>query len=142
MIAYNINPRVNGINGYGLGAPDYIQTVVLAANTVKTITVPDSLPMGSLGTIGTLIPNLDPSLNPTAHKKYIAIFKYGVAVPADVWVSNGETAAVPSGGGSFASSVSDLNPQAWNVKTGDILSFITPTAGGATISVSFYYLPE
>ena len=54
--------------------------------------------------------------------KWLAIFSYQPG--SSVWVANNETAA--SAGGSFASTDSELNPVAREVKAGDQLHFITP----------------
>lgn len=50
----------------------------------------------------------------------------------DVWVSNGGTAAVPSGDSDTA--LTELNPAVREVTAGDVLSLI----GTCTVTVSFY----
>lgn len=72
---------------------------------------------------------------PIAHPKYVAIFTYEAG--ATVWVANNATAAVPAGA-SFATTTSELNPVAREVKAGDVLSFTTSDAS-AVVGVTFYY---
>ncbi len=61
-----------------------------------------------------------------------AFFSYSTGT--DVWVSNAQTAAVPTG--SFAAKLADLNPVARLVKPGEVLSFIS--ASVASVKVSYY----
>src|SRR5580765_3095587 len=96
---YNINPQVNGINGFGNLFCTTLYTTTLSANTDTTLTVPNSFPSG--------LPTS------TTYNKFIAIFSYTAA--KDVFVSLNNTAAVPVGN-TFAASNSELNPTAKSVK--------------------------
>jgi hypothetical protein len=70
---------------------------------------------------------------PTDAEQYYAVF--GIDPGTKVWVAEGVTATVP--GGSFAASVSQLNPTSRIVNSGVVLSFITPDTT-AELNVSFY----
>lgn len=114
---------INGYNGFGLQFSDTKYSASIAQNTDTTLTIGGSAVMGAAAA--------------TTYNKYIAIFSYEAG--AQVWVANNATAGVP-GGATFASTSSELNPAAREVKAGDVLHFFTADASGATVSVVIYAL--
>lgn len=125
---YNINKYVQGVNGFGLRFCDTNYSVILAANTDTTLTVPS---LGAVGGLGKL------NVAGSSTQRYIAVFSYGA--DAEVWVALGSTAAKPVGG-SLASVSSELNPSAKEVKAGDVIHMLS----GATpvVGVSFYAIED
>ena len=123
---YKLQKDVAGYNGFGLQFSDQKYTASLAASTDTTLTVPSS------GSIGAPLNNVN---------KFLAV----IAVEANlsVWCALNTTAAVPAGA-TFAASSSDLiigtQYYAREVKAGDVLHFLAPTAG-TDICVMFYALP-
>lgn len=102
------------VDDFGLMFSDAKSSVSIAGLTDTTLTVPG------------------------AAKRYKAVMK--AETDAVVWVSNNQTAAIPSGA-TFASVSSEMIPVngvlCREVKAGDVLHFITEYAG-ADISVTFY----
>ncbi len=107
---FNMTRDINGYNGFGLQFTDIAYATSLSANAEQHFTVPE-----------------------LSYELYLAIFSFDPGTR--VWVSNGDTAAVPAG--SFAATTSELNPTARQVKAGDILSFISPDVSVA-LGVYFY----
>lgn len=123
---YNIDPNIQGVNGFGLPACDLIFTATLKAATDTTLAVPSSAAVGA------------PSSN--VFNKWVAVMMYARATPADaVYFAKNQTAAVPAGN-TFAASTSEIEPPAKHVKTGDTLHFIC--AGIADVSVAFYAVQD
>lgn len=120
---YNIYQYIKGINGFGLSFSNTAFSASLAASTDTTLTVPAGSAVGAP--------------EATAVNKYIAVFTY---TTNDVWVAANATAAVPAGA-AFAATASELVPQGKYVRAGDVLHFISATAG-AEVSVSFYAIQE
>ena len=112
MTRLAMNRDINGFVTYGLPFADASEkySMLLSAGVADSVTVPNY------------------------SAKYLAIFAYSPG--AEVWVANNYTAAVPIG--AAASTTSELNPVAREVKAGDSLSFITPdsTARVAVIFLS------
>ena len=121
---YNINAFVHGVNGFGLQFSDTVYSATLPASTDKTLTVPGA---SALGTV-----------NASVTPKYIAIFSYQDG--RKVYVALNQTAEIP-GGGDFAATTSELNPNAKLVKAGDVIHMYTPTAD-TDVSVAFYAIQE
>lgn len=119
---FSMAKDINGQNSFGLRFTDTAYSATLAASTATALTVPAS---GSIGGSKTQTINL-----------WLAIFSYTPG--SSVWVANNTTAAVPAGS-SFATTVSQLNPAARLVQAGDVLSFITGSAG-VSVSVILYSL--
>ena len=117
-----ITRDVGGYNGFGLNFSNTKYSVTLLASTATSLTIPGT---GSLGGGKTQTKNW-----------FLAIFNYTPA--AEVWVSDGNTAAVPAGN-TFAASNSEMNPAARLVIEGDVLSFIT-AASNVDVSVILYSL--
>lgn len=117
---FNMVRDINGFNGFGLPFTDTAYSATLAASTEQKITVPSSSGMGGNGV--------------SYSAQWIAVFNYEAG--STVWVANNTTAAVPAGG-TFAATLSEMNPAARYVKGGDVLSFIT-AGTGIDVSVSFY----
>ncbi len=101
---------VNGINTFGLEFAEDNYSVTLAADTEKTVTVPDNF------------------------KNWLAVFAFESG--SNVWVSLNSTAEVPDGTG--GATTSQLCPTARSVKAGDVIHFITGDTS-AQAAVSFYY---
>lgn len=142
MQEYTVNPSTHGINGFGLPAPDYVRAVILAASTNTAMTVPGDLPMGRMGSIGSINPIGNIGAAPVGRKKYIAKFSYGRVSSAagDVWVAINATAAAPSTG-SFAANTGELMPTAYDVYEGDTINAITATAN-TVMCVALYHITE
>jgi hypothetical protein len=134
---YNVNPKLYGINGFGLSPCQDVYGITFAASTNESVTVPDLCPLGALGQIGAPVPF--PTLESNTAKgrnKCVAIFHYGKEVAADIWVAYNQPAVVPAGD-TFAKQTSELFPLAWEVYAGDTIQAITATVG-AEMSISFY----
>lgn len=115
---------INGYNGFGLIPTDTAYSATLATSTDTTLVVPS---INSLGGASNAV-NDEPIL--------LAIFSFTQG--ADVWVSDNATATVPAGA-SFAATLSELNPAAWQVKGGDTLHFIS-AGTNVDVGVRFYWL--
>lgn len=125
-IMYKLQKDVQGYNGWGLPFTDLKFSASLAATTDTTLTVPSS------GAIGAPLNQVN---------RFLAVIN--VEANLSVWCALNATAAVPAGA-SFAATTSDLiigsEFYAREVKAGDVLHFLAPTAG-TDISVLFYALP-
>jgi hypothetical protein len=123
---YKLQKDVAGYNGFGLQFSDLKYTASLAITTDTTLNVPLS---GSIGA------PLD------TKNKFLAIVQ--VEANLSVWFALNAVAAVPAGA-TFALSSSDLiiggEYYAVEVKAGDVMHFLAPTAG-TDICVKFYALP-
>lgn len=119
---FNMTRDINGYNAFGVVSSDTKYSATLAINTDTSLTVPSSMGLGGNG-----------FYNST---RWLAIFNFTPG--AAVWVANNATAAVPAGA-PFASTTSELNPAAREVKGGDVLHFICGSAG-VSVSVVFYSL--
>jgi hypothetical protein len=111
---FSMSRDVNGFNGFGLNFSDIMYNTTLADGVEQHFTIP----IGSVDS-----------------PRFLAIFSYepgGV-----VWVANNNTASGP--GVSFATTLSELNPTARVVKSGDVLSFIT-TDTTLEVGVTLYEL--
>ncbi len=108
---FSMTRDVNGFNGFGVFPSLDIWNTTLAANTEQHFTVPASA------------------------AKWIAVFSFDPGLR--IFCAYNLTAAVP--GASFVSGTAELNPTAWEVKAGDVLSFITPDTS-AYMTVKFYAL--
>ncbi len=139
-IPYNINPTTRGVNGFGLQASDLVYSVLLDAAVEATLTVPASLPLGAIGMIGSIAPYGDVGQEPIGHNKWIAVFRYGKKVAANIVVSLNQTAVLPTAN-SFALLGASFTPDAWNVKAGDVIHVIADT-NDAAMSVEFYNITE
>ena len=115
---------INGYNGFGLIPTDTAYSATLATSTDTTLVVPS---INSLGGASNAV-NDEPIL--------LAIFSFTQG--ADVWVSDNATATVPAGA-SFAATLSELNPAAWQVKGGDTLHFIS-AGTNVDVGVGFDWL--
>ena len=121
-VQYNTDPNIHGINGFGNHFCDLVFSAELKAGADTTLAVPASAAMG--------LPAA------TQFNKWIAIFSYARATPADaVFVALNATAAVPAGA-TFAQTTSEIEPTGKYVKTGDTIHFIC--AGVADVTVAFY----
>lgn len=125
-IIYKLQKDVAGYNGWGLPFTDLKYSASLAVTTDTTLTVPSS------GAIGAPLNQVN---------RYLAVIN--VEANLSVWCALNATAAVPAGS-SFAATTSDLiiggEFYAREVKAGDVLHFLAPTAG-TDVSVLFYALP-
>lgn len=125
-IIYKLQKDVAGYNGWGLPFTDLKYSASLAITTDTTLTVPSS------GAIGAPLNQVN---------RFLAVIN--VEANLSVWCALNETAAVPAGAG-FAATTSDLiiggQFYAREVKAGDVLHFLAPTAG-TDVSVLFYALP-
>jgi hypothetical protein len=95
---------INGECIYGYPFSDTIEQVTLAANTAQSFSVPENVNM--------------------------VVFSFTKS--SDVYVNPRGTAQIP--GGSFTSTFQELNPLVKPVYPGQILSFISPTTAGVTLS--------
>jgi len=123
---YKIQKDVAGYNGFGLQFSDLKFSASLAVTTDTTLAVPLKGAMGA-------------PLNQV--NKFLAVIT--VEANLSVWCALNTTAAVPAGA-SFAATDSDLiiggQDYAREVRAGDTLHFLAPTAG-TDICVMFYALP-
>lgn len=122
---YNINECVQGVNGFGAQFADIRYSSTLGAGTEATVTVPGISAMGAANATKT-------------NTKFLAVFSYHAA--RNVWVALNATAAVPAGA-TLAANVSELNPPAKVVTSGDVIHVICATAN-TDIGIAFYPLPE
>lgn len=139
-VPYTINAKTRGVNGFGLPVSDLKYSATLAVTTDTTLAVPNSLPMGAMGMIGTSNPVGNVSQVPVGRAKWIAIFEYDSKTAGNVWVAVNGTAAVPVSA-SFALTTSQLKPDALDVYSGDILHFFSDTAS-IVVGVMFYHIQE
>jgi hypothetical protein len=123
---YKLQKDIAGYNGFGLPFSDLKYSASLAITTDTTLAVPNS------GAIGAPLNQVN---------RWLAVIN--VEANLSVWATVNATAAVPAGS-TFAATTSDLiiggEYYAREVKSGDVLHFIAPTAG-TDISVIFYALP-
>lgn len=123
---YKLQKDVAGYNGFGLQFSDQKYSASLAAATDTSLTVPLNGAMGQ-------------ALNSV--NKWLAVIQ--VEANLEVWFALNATAAVPASG-SFALTTSDLiigsEYYGVEVKAGDVMHFLAPTAG-TDILVKFYALP-
>lgn len=122
-----LSANYNNLQNSDVLFSDTIYTVVLG-NSHTELTVPTVSDLGGTN---------------TANVNYM-VARIRHTPGKDVWFSVNGTAAVPSGGGTFAAAPSVLLDNTvceYKVKSGDILSFLVGTSGDAThISVEFYWL--
>ena len=119
---FSLTRDINGYNGFGRRPADDKSSVTLSASTDTTVSVPAGTTIGSG--------------HSTVVLQWLAIFSYTPG--SSVWVANNATAAVPAGA-TFASTTSSLNPTCFQVKTGDVLHFISGVAN-TSVGVEFYAL--
>ena len=123
---YKLQKDVAGYNGFGLQFSDLKFSASLAITTDTTLAVPLS------GSIGAPLDTIN---------KFLAIVQ--VEANLSVWSALNAVAAVPAGT-TFAATTSELiiggEYYAREVKAGDVMHFLAPTAG-TDISVVFYALP-
>ncbi len=123
---YKLQKDVAGYNGFGLQFCDQKFSASLAVTTDTVLTVPSNAAIGQ-------------ALN--AVTKWLAVIQ--VEANLSVWFALNATAAAPAGN-TFASTTSDLivgsEYYGVEVKSGDIMHFLAPTAG-TDILVKFYALP-
>ncbi len=123
---YKLQKDVAGYNGFGLPFCDQKFSASLAITTDTTLTVPINAAMGQ-------------ALNSIS--RWLAVIQ--VEANLSVWFALNATAAVPAGS-SFAATTSDLiigsEYYGVEVKAGDVMHFLAPTAG-TDILVKFYALP-
>ncbi len=123
---YKLQKDVAGYNGFGLPFSDLKYSASLAITTDTTLVVPLKGAMGApLNTVN----------------KWLAVIQ--VEANLSVWFALNATAAVPAGS-TFALTTSDLiiggEYYGVEVKAGDVMHFLAPTAG-TDILVKFYALP-
>ena len=123
---YKLQKDIAGYNGFGLPFSDLKFSASLAITTDTTLTVPSS------GAIGAPLNQVN---------RFLAIVQ--VEANLSVWSALNATAAVPAGA-TFAATTSELiiggEYYAREVKAGDVMHFLAPTAG-TDISVVLYALP-
>lgn len=123
---YKLQKDVAGYNGFGLPFSDLKFSASLAITTDTSLTVPLKAAMGA-------------PLN--AVNKWLAVIQ--VEANLSVWFALNTAAAVPAGS-TFAATDSDLiigsEYYGVEVKAGDVMHFLAPTAG-TDILVKFYALP-
>ncbi len=113
-----------GYQETGLLFTDLNFSISLGTGAAVALTIPGNSAMGTFGGNG---PN-----------RFIAVIKYGNGAETlpIVWVSENGVAS-PPGGGAFGATTSQLNPEAREVKEGDLISFYTDDTG-VEIGVSLY----
>ena len=130
LLNYDLNPTLQGVNGFGRQPANYngnaiaIYNTQLAATTDKTLTVPNSIGAGRLAD------NVP---------KVLAIFSYQAAATVFVAVqtsNNGVTTAAPDTGGTLTAKPGIINPTALLLSGGDIIHMYP--AAQAFVSVEFY----
>jgi hypothetical protein len=119
---FSMTRDINGYNGFGLVFSDQKFSASILASTNTILTVPSSAPMGG-------------SSDSVVNNYFIALFSFQPS--SSVWVSNNNTAEIPSGS-SFVSTTSELNPSARLVKSGDVINFFSSSA--TLVGVTFYSL--
>ena len=138
MQPYNVNPRLHGINGFGLTPCDFSVAVKFDGSATASYVVPGDLPAGQMGMIGTINPTGNAAQAPVGRNKYLARFQYGIKTPGDVYVSVNVTAVLPSTN-NFVKEVGELFPTAYEVFTGDTIYANCGTAN-QNMSISFWQL--
>lgn len=124
--SYNIDPNIQGVNGFGLPFCTQIFSVTLGVGADTTLAVPATAAIGA------------PSSN--RFNKWVAVMSYSRSNQANpVFVAVNATAAAPAGG-AFAATTSEIEPAAKHVKTGDTLHFISGAA--AYVTVAFYAVQD
>jgi hypothetical protein len=123
MTPFSMSRDINGFNGFGLVFSDTKYSATIAQSTDTTITIGGTSAMGGMANNG-------------GHR-YLMVFNFEPG--SQVWVANNATAAVPAGA-TFASTSSEMNPSAREVREGDVIHFFTPDSGGAAVSVVVYAL--
>lgn len=123
---YKLQKDVAGYNGFGLQFCDQKYSASLGAASDTELTVPVNSAMGQ-------------ALNSVS--KWLAVIQ--VEANLSVWFALNAVAAVPAGA-TFAVTTSDLiigsEYYGVEVKAGDVMHFLAPTAG-TDIAVKFYALP-
>jgi hypothetical protein len=109
---FNMVRDINGYNGFGLPDSNTKFSATLVASTDESFTVPSDA------------------------ENYLVLFS--IEPGSRVWVCPGATAAVP-GGGTFATTTSELNPVARKYAAGTIVHCITPD-DTADVGVCIYAL--
>ena len=71
----------------------------------------------------------------TPYTTWVLLIEYGPN--ADVWVSDGHTAAQPAGN-TFSASNSLLNPEGLRVQAGDVISFYNNGASNVDVCAALY----
>jgi hypothetical protein len=123
---YNIDPNIQGVNGFGLPFCTQIYSSTLAAGVDTLLAVPATAAIGM------------PSSN--VFNKWVAVFSYARHTPADaVFVAVNAVAAVPAGA-PFALTTSEIEPPAKHCKTGDTIHFFC--VGVADVTVAFYAVQD
>jgi hypothetical protein len=110
----NLTKDVAGYNAFGLVPSQDSYAGLLATAAAQTITVPSEYPA------------------------YLAVMSFTPG--SNIWVNFSTTAVTPSG--SIGANLNELNPAGRRVLKGSTISFITPDAAGAYVSVLFYVVPE
>jgi len=109
---FNMTRDVAGNNGFGVQPSKDIFGGLMAPTTVYTVTVPSNYP------------------------NWIAVLNYTPG--ATVWVSFGNTAAIPAVG--VNPLVSELNPTGRQLVAGETISLITSDTNNPGFSVLFYVI--
>lgn len=111
---FNMTKDVGGYNGFGVAPCSDSYAGVLAATVAQSVTVPSQYPA------------------------YIAVMSYTPG--SNVFANFVTTAVTPAG--AIGADLNELNPAGRRVLKGSTISFITPDAAGAYVSVLFYVVPE
>jgi hypothetical protein len=111
---FNMTKDVAGYNGFGVTPCLDSYTGLLAVGVADSVVTPSEYPA------------------------YIAVLSYTPG--SNVFVDTVTTAAAPVG--AIAASSACLNPSGLRVLKGTTISFITPDAAGAYVSVRFFVVPE
>lgn len=140
MQPYNVNPKAQGVNSYGVSPSDSQWGVKFDGTTVASVTVPGDLPMGAMGATSDINPVGNYTSYPAAHNRYMATFKYSTEVPGDVWVAVNMTAVIPTTN-NFVQQAGELFPSGLELKQGDVIYAACATAN-AFMSVSFRHIVD
>ncbi len=108
-IMFNMYGDTQGNNAYAPAFTDVNMSTMLSQDTLQNFTIPSDF------------------------SKWIAVFSYSTG--ANVFIASNVDAEVP--GSSFSQTASQLSPATRLVRSGDVLSFITPDTT-AIVSVSLY----
>jgi hypothetical protein len=109
---FNMTKDISGYNGFGLISTTDGYSGLLGQNVADSVTTPSN----------------------DIYHNYLAVFSYSPG--SNVFVDFTTTASVPAG--AIAADSSRLLPAARQVKSGDVISFITPDIAGAYITIEFY----
>lgn len=120
---YNVFNYLKGVNGYGLPISNTMFSAALSANTEETLAVPLGAGNGSAPAA-------------TTFNKFLV----EVAASTNVWMAINNTATVPVGTTLSATDSVLVFNEAFYVKSGDILHFIS--AAGADLSIRFFALQD